>query len=146
MCVHLLRYRATDWLREYSATRRLHFEEAEMEDEVERETVVPATPEETWRTIFETEWLGHIDPTPGGDVSGGGRSGFVEEAEAPRRLAFWWRAEGEDATRVEIELEETDDGTRVRVVETRPLAVLDAYGSDLGAAIGAYGPQALAAA
>jgi uncharacterized protein YndB with AHSA1/START domain len=127
----------------------LHFEEASMQDEVERETVVPATLEEAWRAVIESDWLGEqatIDPTPGGDVSGGGRSGFVEEAEAPRRLAFWWRAEGEDATRVEIELEETADGTRVRVAETRPLAVLDAYGSDLGAAIGVHGPQALAAA
>jgi hypothetical protein len=45
---------------------------------------------------------------------------------------------------VEIELEETEDGTRVRVVESRPLAVLDAYGSDLGAALGARGPEMLA--
>jgi uncharacterized protein YndB with AHSA1/START domain len=120
-----------------------------MHDEVERETVVPGTPEEAWRAVIESGWLGEpaqLDPTPGGDVSGGGRTGFVEEVDAPRRLSFWWRAEGEDATRVEIELEEAEDGTRVRVVETRPLAVLDGYGSDLGAAIGAYGPQALAAA
>jgi uncharacterized protein YndB with AHSA1/START domain len=118
-----------------------------MHDEVERETVVPATPEEVWRAVIESDWLGEraqIDPRPGGDVSAAGRQGFVEEADAPRRICFWWRAEGEDATRVEVELEEAEEGTRVRVVETRPLAVLDAYGSDLGAAIGARGPQALA--
>jgi uncharacterized protein YndB with AHSA1/START domain len=127
------------------ATARLHFEEAAMHDEVERETVVPATPEEAWRAVVESGWLGRIDPTPGGEVDGGGRSGFVEEVDAPRRLAFWWSAAEEDATRVEIELEEHEDGTRVRVVESRPLAVLDAYGSDLGAAIGAtQGPQLLA--
>jgi uncharacterized protein YndB with AHSA1/START domain len=121
-----------------------------MDDEVERETVVGAPLEEAWRAVIESDWLGErsqLDPTPGGDVSGGGRSGFVEEVDAPRRLSFWWRADGEDATRVEVELEEAEDGTRVRVVESRPLAVLDAYGSDLGAAIGAttHGPQATAA-
>ena len=119
-----------------------------MHEEVEREIVVPATPEEAWQAVIESDWLGEpaqIDPRPGGEVAGGGRQGFVEEADPPRRLSFWWRAEGGDATRVEVELEETGDGTRVRVLETRPLAVLDAYGSDLGAAIGARGPQALAA-
>ena len=111
-------------------------------DEVERETVLPGTPEEAWRAITESDWLGKLDPTPGGRVCGEGREGFVEEVEAPRRLSFWWSTDGEDATRVEIELEETEDGTRVRVIESRPLAVLDAYGSDLGAAIGARGPMA----
>ena len=115
-----------------------------MNEEVEREIVVPAAPEDAWRAVTESGWLGRIDPTPGGEVSGSGRSGFVDEADAPRRLSFWWSAEGEDATRVEIELEEQEAGTLVRVVESRPLAVLDAYGSDLGAAIGARGPSALA--
>src|SRR4051794_6728419 len=103
-------------------------------DEVERETVVPATPEETWRALLESDWLTRVDPVPGGEVEGEGGTGFVEEADAPRRLSFWW---GEDATRVEIELEQADEGTRVRVVESRPLAVLDAYGTDLAGAIGA---------
>jgi uncharacterized protein YndB with AHSA1/START domain len=119
-----------------------------MQEEVERQTVVPATPEEAWRAVIESDWLGEraqIDPCPGGEVSGSGRQGFVEEADPPRRLSFWWHAEGQAATRVEVELEEAEGGTRVRVVETRPLAVLDAYGSDLGAAIGASGPQALVA-
>jgi uncharacterized protein YndB with AHSA1/START domain len=106
---------------------------------VERETVVPATPEETWSALLESDWLTRIDPVPGGEVEGEGGEGFVEEADAPRRLSFWW---GEDATRVEIELEETDEGTRVHVVESRPLAVLDAYGTDLAGAIGARGPLA----
>jgi uncharacterized protein YndB with AHSA1/START domain len=132
--------------------------------EVERETVVPGTPEEAWQAVVESDWLGdgvRMEAEPGGEVSlgavgsgagappggeedAGARRGFVEEADPPRRLVFWWSAPGEDATRVEIELEEVDEGTRVRVVESRPLAVLDAYGSDLGAAIGVRGPQALA--
>ena len=116
-------------------------------NEVERDAVVPGSPDEVWRAILESDWLGEglrIDPHPGGQVRAGERDGFVEEAEPPSRLVFWWGAEGEEATRVEIDLEECDAGTRVRVVEERPLAVLDAYGSDLRAAIGARGPQALA--
>ena len=112
--------------------------------EVERETVVPATPDETWRAVVESGWLGEdvrIEARPGGEVA---PEGFVEEADPPHRLVFWWSTPGEEATRVEIELDQVDDGTRVRVVESRPLAVLDAYGSDLGAAIGIRGPQALA--
>ena len=117
-------------------------------DAVERETLVPGTPEEAWGAVIGSDWLGErgwIDPRPGGEVSGGGREGFVEETEAPLRLVFWWRAEGDDASRVEVELEAVAEGTRVRVTESRPLAVLDAYGSDLGGAIGARGPQAIAA-
>ena len=77
----------------------------------------------------------------------GERDGFVEEAEAPRRLVFWWSAPGEDATRVEIDLDETDDGTRVRVTESRPLEILD--GRDLAVEFGlerggGAGPMALA--
>ena len=116
-------------------------------NEVQRDAVVPGKPDEAWRAILESDWLGddvRINARPGGQVLAGEREGFVEEAQPPSRLVFWWGPEGEDATRVEIELEECDEGTRVRVVESRPLAVLDAYGSDLGAAIGARGPQALA--
>ena len=50
---------------------------------------------------------------------------------------------------MEIDLDECDDGTRVRVTESRPLAILD--GRDLaiefgGASGGAAGPVALAGA
>jgi uncharacterized protein YndB with AHSA1/START domain len=120
--------------------------------EVERETVVPETPEEVWRAVVESDWLGEdvrIDPRPDGEVSTGGgdgaRHGFVEEADPPHHLVFWWSDPSDEGSRVEITLEEVDEGTRVRVVESRPLAILDAYGTDLGSAIGARGPQALAA-
>ena len=48
---------------------------------------------------------------------------------------------------MEIDLDETDDGTRVRVTESRPLAILD--GRDLaiefgGRSSGGTGPMALA--
>jgi uncharacterized protein YndB with AHSA1/START domain len=112
---------------------------------VEREIVVAATAEEAWRAVVESDWLGdgtRVDPTPGGEVSSRDRRGFVEEVDPPRRLCFWWRAGDEDATRVEIELDELDEGTRVRVVESRPLQLLDGYGPDLGAVLGARRPGA----
>jgi uncharacterized protein YndB with AHSA1/START domain len=133
--------------------------------EVERETVVPGTPAEAWRAVVESDWLGEdvrIDPRPDGEVDvrepdgemdvrepsgkeGRARRGFVEDADPPHRLVFWWSRPGEDATRVEIALDEVDGGTRVRVVESRPLAILDASRGNLGSAIGIHGPQALAA-
>ena len=121
-----------------------------MDHTVERELTVPEEAEEVWRSLAEPEWLGDdatIELREAGDVRAGERDGFVEEADAPRRLVFWWSAPGEEATRVEIDLDELEYGTRVRVTESRPLAILD--GRDLavelgGASGGAAGPVALA--
>jgi len=95
------------------------------------ETVVPATPEETWEAITDpgqvAEWLGEdfsVDLQPGGDLSVGDRSGFVEEVVESERLVFWWGNEGEESSRVEISLDPAVGGTRVRVVETRPLTAM----------------------
>jgi len=123
-----------------------------MEHTVERELTVPEETEEVWRSLAEPEWLGEdaaIELREAGEVHAGDREGFVEEADAQRRLVFWWSAPGEEATRVAIDLEECDDGTRVRVTESRPLAILD--GRDLaiefgGQGGGAAGPVALAGA
>ena len=120
-----------------------------MDHVVERELTVPEEAEEVWRSLAEPEWLGDdamIELREAGDVRAGERDGFVEEADAPTRLVFWWSAPGEDSTRVEIDLDETDDGTRVRVTESRPLEILD--GRDLavelgGASGGGAGPMAL---
>jgi hypothetical protein len=67
----------------------------------------------------------------------GERGGFVEQVEPCERLTFWWAAPGEESTRVEIGLEPDERGTRVTVVEGRPLARLEAW---------VAGPQLLAAA
>ncbi len=111
-----------------------------MEDAVERELVVPEEPEQVWESLSEPEWLGedaHIELEPAGEVRAGERSGFVEEAEEPRRLTFWWAAEGEESTRVELELlPDADGGTRIRVVESRPLALLDAVGPEFALELG----------
>jgi uncharacterized protein YndB with AHSA1/START domain len=118
-------------------------------DTIEREVVVGGTPEEAWRAVIDSDWLGedaHVDPRPGGEVESGERSGFVEEADAPCRLSFWWGTDDEDATRVEIDLEEHEDGTLVRVTESRPLALLDLYGAEVVLGVRrADGPMAMAA-
>jgi uncharacterized protein YndB with AHSA1/START domain len=108
-----------------------------MEELVEREMTVPDDIEEVWRSLSEPEWLGDdaaIELRQAGEVRAGERRGFVEEVEAPRRLVFWWSDPGDDATRVEIDLDETGDGTQIRVTESRPLAILD--GRDLAIEFG----------
>ena len=126
---------------------------------VERELLLPdAEPDEAWKSVTDPQrlgdWLGgdvELDPVPGGefrirfDHGGGERTGFVEELDPDeQRFAFWWRRpEDELSTRVEISLEETDEGTLVRVVETSPMATLDLIGIPLPGR-GAHGPTALA--
>ena len=120
---------------------------SEMDELVERELTVPHEIEEVWRSLSEPEWLGEdasIELREAGEVKVGERSGFVEEAEAPRRLVFWWSAPGGEATRVELDLEETDAGTQIRVTESRPLAILDGRDLAIELGTGGGGPMALA--
>jgi uncharacterized protein YndB with AHSA1/START domain len=110
--------------------------------ELIREITLPAPAEDVWRSLAEPAWLGddaEIELRPDGEVRAGDRSGFVEEADEPRRLVFWWSAPGEDATRVELDLEEDGDETHLRVVESRPLALLDLYGAEI--VVSAPGPR-----
>ena len=127
-----------------------------MDELVERELTVPEEVEEVWRSLTEPEWLGEdasIELREAGSVRAGDRTGFVEEVDAPRRLVFWWSAPDEEATRVELDLDETDTGTHIRVTESRPLAILDGrdlaieFGGSSGPAIefgDSTGPVALA--
>lgn len=138
---------------------------------VERDVALPVDPDEAWEAVSDPErlgdWLGgdvEMDPVPGGEFrirfdgeeggkAGAGergddaseRVGFVEEIDhGERRLSFWWRRPDDElATRVQIELEETDEGTVVRVIETSPLATLDLIGIPLPAPR-THGPLALA--
>jgi uncharacterized protein YndB with AHSA1/START domain len=127
---------------------------------VERELLLPGDIGETWEAVADPErlgdWLGgevEMDPVPGGDFhirfhdDAGERQGFVEELdEEQRRFAFWWREpDDEISTRVEISLEETADGTLVRVTETSPMSVLDVVGIPLPG-YRSQGPTALARA
>jgi uncharacterized protein YndB with AHSA1/START domain len=133
-----------------------------MTDQIERELVLPASPEQVWEVITGPGWLAdevQLELVPGGDAqfsSGGWRKqGWVEEAVPPGmdgeeegRLTFWWGADGDPDTRVELSLEpECDGATRLRVVESRPLEVLDVTGIPLpGAGGSSYGPAMLALA
>ena len=102
--------------------------------EMNREITLSAPPDEVWESLAEPSWLGEdasIDLRPSGDVRAGDRTGFVEEVAEPRRLVFWWSLPEEDATRVEIELEDSGDETIMRVVESRPMAMLDLRGVEL---------------
>lgn len=125
-----------------------------MAERVERILSLPAPPETVWDVVTADGWLAEevrLDLQPGGDAlfrsRHSSKAGWVEEAVAPSRLAFWWARDDEPATRVELTLE-TDDGggTRLRVVESRPLDVLDLVGTPLGRTGGAsYGPALVAA-
>jgi uncharacterized protein YndB with AHSA1/START domain len=131
-------------------------------ERIERELLVPAPPFEVWELIVASGWLAEevsLELFPGGDArfvtDGEVREGWVEEVISPEdtsgwsgRLTFWW-ANGEDvATRVELTLEPEENGqTRVRVIEGRPLDMLDVTGIPLPGAGGANpGPVMLSLA
>ena len=96
--------------------------------QIEREVVFPAGPDEVWASLTEAErleeWFANdveLDPTPGGAGTfrwddGSERHAVVREAEPNVRLVLDW----DDAGTVVLELEEVEEGTRLRVVETSP--------------------------
>jgi uncharacterized protein YndB with AHSA1/START domain len=96
--------------------------------QIEREIVVPASPDEVWEALTDEElleeWFANdveLDPRPGGEGvfrwdDGDERRAVVREAEPGERLVLDWEDDGE----VVLELEEVDGGTRVHVVETAP--------------------------
>jgi uncharacterized protein YndB with AHSA1/START domain len=135
-------------------------QESAMTDQIERELLLPAPPEQVWDVITAPGWLAsqvELELFPGGDArfadGDDERTGWVEEVVPPAdddvaRLAFWWSADGEPASRVELTLEPEADGyTRLRVLEARPLEVLDVTGMPLAGPGGAQrGPAMLARA
>lgn len=124
-----------------------------MAERIERELLIDASPEDIWEAITGEGWLADevtLDLTPGGDAEFRTRdevkSGWVEDVHAPDRLAFWWAVDGEPATRVEITLRPDDELTRLRVVETRPLELLDLVATPLPGVGGrTFGPALVAA-
>jgi uncharacterized protein YndB with AHSA1/START domain len=134
-----------------------------MTDRIERELELPASPSEVWLALTDPAWLAGwladevtLELVPGGEarfrIGDQVRSGWVEEIAPPDdgggRLAFWWAHDDEPATRVELALTPTNDGaTRLRVVESRPLEILDLVGVPLPGVGGSrYGPALVAAA
>jgi uncharacterized protein YndB with AHSA1/START domain len=125
-----------------------------MTNRIERELLLPAPPEDVWDVVTGAGWLAeevHLDLFPGGDANFRSResvkNGWVEEVLAPARLAFWWATDGDPATRVELTLEpEGEAATRLRVIETRPLELLDIIGTPLRSSGGrTFGPALVAA-
>jgi uncharacterized protein YndB with AHSA1/START domain len=124
-----------------------------MREQIEREMLLEATPEEVWAMVTSDGWLADevsLELHPGGGARfrsvGEDKSGWVEEARAPHRLAFWWTAENEPATRVELTLRRAHERTLLRVVESRPLELLDVVGIPLPGASGpSFGPALVAA-
>jgi uncharacterized protein YndB with AHSA1/START domain len=132
-----------------------------MTDKIEREQLLPAPAEEVWDLVTGPGWLADhvdLDLVPGGEArfssDGWAKDGWVEEACAPDssgnggRLVFWWAEEGETTTRVELTLERVGEGrTRLHVLESRPLEVLDVIGIPMpGTGEQSYGPAMLAVA
>jgi uncharacterized protein YndB with AHSA1/START domain len=124
-----------------------------MNERIERELLVDASPEEVWEAVTGPGWLADevlLDLRPGGDAVFRSehevKTGWVEDVSAPERLAFWWALDGEPATRVELTLLTEQAATRLRVVETRPLDVLDLIGTALPRIDGkSFGPALVAA-
>jgi len=96
--------------------------------QVEREIVVPESPEELWEALTEPErleeWFAtdvELDPRPGGEGvfrwgDGEERRAVVREAEEAERLVLDW----DDGGEVVLELDEVEGGTRLRIVESSP--------------------------
>lgn len=124
-----------------------------MRDRVERELWLRASVDEVWDAVTEDGWLADevdLDLRPGGDATfrspGDVKTGWVEEVVNGARLTFWWAAEGEPASRVELTLRRERELTRLLVVETRPLELLDLVGTPLPRVGGrTYGPALVAA-
>jgi uncharacterized protein YndB with AHSA1/START domain len=124
-----------------------------MSERIERELLIAASPAEVWEAMTAEGWLAdevELRLEPGGEASFRTgtqlKTGWVEEVLEPERLVFWWAADEEPATRVELTLTAVPDGTWVRVVESRPLDLLDLVGTPLPHVGGRrYGPALVAA-
>ena len=98
--------------------------------EVTREIVLPAAPDEVWEALTDperlSEWFANdveLDARPGGRGvfrwdDGETRHATVDDVVPGERLGFAW-TDGDGAeSHVTIALEEAEQGTRLRVVET----------------------------
>ena len=97
--------------------------------QIEREIVFPESPAELWEALTEPERLeewfateAELDARPGGAGvfrwgDGEERRATVREATEEERLVLDWDDHGGE---VVLELEEVEDGTLLRIVETSP--------------------------
>jgi uncharacterized protein YndB with AHSA1/START domain len=99
---------------------------------VSRSVELDAAPAEVWDALTEeallAEWLAdevEIEAEPGGAIvcryaDGEERRGEVELVEEAERLAWSWRREGGEPSRVELILDAVAERTRLTVIETAP--------------------------
>ena len=96
---------------------------------VERETLLPADPDEVWEALTDpdrlSEWLApevELEPYEGGEVAvrdgEDERTGTVETVIERERLTFTWARPGDEPSRVDLIVEAIPAGTRLVVVET----------------------------
>jgi uncharacterized protein YndB with AHSA1/START domain len=97
--------------------------------DVERELFLESPVDEVWEALTDPDQLASwfatevdLDPTPGGHASfrwenGETRNAIVEQIEPERLLVLRWL---DDGGVVWLELEEADQGTTLRVLETSP--------------------------
>ncbi|MBS1679656.1 MAG: SRPBCC domain-containing protein [Actinobacteria bacterium] len=102
-------------------------------ERVSRSVELDAAPAAVWDALTEdallAEWLAdevEIEAEPGGEIvcryaDGEERRGEVELVEEAERLAWTWRREGGDSSRVELVLDAVAERTRLTVIETAPL-------------------------
>jgi uncharacterized protein YndB with AHSA1/START domain len=103
-----------------------------------RRVVLPGSREDVWRALTDpdrlAQWFANeveLDLRPGGKgvfrwADGTERRATVEDVEDKRRFGFRWEEEGEEPTRVELMLDDADDGTEVTVVESPAPDALEA--------------------
>jgi uncharacterized protein YndB with AHSA1/START domain len=96
-----------------------------MSDSIVTEVELDLPPNEAWEHIVDPAWLGddgHICAVPGGEGEivddGPLHVVVVEEVERPDRFAFRWATFDEPPSRVEIDIIESDGGSRVVITET----------------------------
>src|SRR3954467_3160925 len=107
-----------------------------MSESVEREVLLPVPVEAAWEAVTEPEeledWLAdevELDLEKGGAArfrwdDGTERTGTVELVAEPVRLGFRGEDGGEQGESfVELTLIPVDEGTRVRIVESGPMAL-----------------------
>ena len=100
-------------------------------ESVSREVVLDADPSEVWDAVTSTEQLTEWFGEPQGDIAPGElvrftspdgteRRAVIERMDQPRELIFrWLPTADEPPSRVDITIDETDDGSVLRVVERR---------------------------
>src|ERR1700761_4299203 len=118
-------------------------------ERVTRSVELDAAPAEVWDALTEEallgEWLAdevELEAEPGGEIvcryaDGEERRGEVELVEEAERLAWSWRREGAEPSRVELVLDAVGDRTRLTIVERA--RALEPLGS------GTAGPMLVAA-